>query len=446
MPHAIRPLLFVFLLSLAPLCRAQPTDLPTRTDGPRGSVIFIHPDGTSAATWSAARSLLVGPDGELHWDRLPQIALYREHMLDSLTATSNGGATTHAYGIKVASDAYGRTAGGDAGRDIVDTRGRSLSVAHQAMRVGLPVGIVQTGTSTEPGTGAFLASVDTRKNHAAIAVQLVESGADVLLGGGERYFLPRGEEGVHGPGERTDGRNLIEEARGRGYSVVRTREELRNLPRDTQRVLGLFAHEHTFNDQTEEELDEAGLPLYDPQAPSVAEMTSAALRVLDRKGRRFLLVVEEEGTDNFGNKNNAEGVFEAAVRADGAIGVARSYLRHRPRTLIMVAADSDAGGLRVTGLLVPEGESPPDSLPATDDNGAPMDGQGGTGGPPFIAAPDRNGRSMPFAVTWAARDDVSGGVLLRGEGLNAHLIRGSMDNTGIARLIRLTLFGREVPE
>jgi hypothetical protein len=34
--------------------------------GPRtGSVIFIHPDGTSTAHWTACRLLYAGPDGDL---------------------------------------------------------------------------------------------------------------------------------------------------------------------------------------------------------------------------------------------------------------------------------------------------------------------------------------------------------------------------------------------
>jgi alkaline phosphatase len=408
-----------------------------------GSVIFIHPDGASSATWAAARALHVGPDGELNWDKLPAIAVYRGHMADSLTATSNGGGTTHAYGVKVASDAYGRSAGGERGHDLLDGQGRSLSVAKQAIAAGLPVGVVQTGTSTEPGTGCFLASVQTRQDHEGIAAQLVESGADVMLGGGERYFLPEGVQGVYGPGVRKDGRDLLAEARRRGYTVVRTRQELLSLPAGTKKVLGLFAAEHTFNDKSEEELAAKGLPLYDPNAPTVAEMTQVALNVLSAGGKRFLLVVEEEGTDNFGNKNNAAGVLEAARRADEAFGVAREYLRRNPRTLVMTAADSDAGGMRMVGMPIRTSADIPATMPAQDENGAPQDGRDGTGTAPFIAKPDRTGLAMPFSIVWAARDDVSGGVLVRAEGVNSDQVRGSFDNTQIAELMRLTLFGQE---
>lgn len=404
----------------------------------RGSVIFIHPDGTSSATWTAARALYVGPDDHLQWDRLPAIGVYRGHMADRLTATSNGGATTHAYGVKVASDAYG-TYGGPGHEPIVDAEGQSLSVAHQALAAGLPVGLVQTGTNTEPGTGCFVASVPDRGQHEEIAVQLINSGADVILGGGEKYFLPEGTQGVHGPGVRTDGRNLVNEARLAGYTVVRTRQQLLDLPEGTQRVLGLFAEYHTFHDRPEEELADKGLPLYEPDAPTVGEMTEVALRVLSAKGKVFLLVVEEEGTDNFGNNNNAPGMFEAMRRADEAIGVARRYLQTHPKTLILTAADSDGGGMRMVGLK--PGQRP-DALPPRSRNGSPVDGVSGTGTAPFLARPDRKGRRWPFAVVWAAYDDVSGAVLVRGEGLNSHLIRPSADNTDVAKIIRRTLLGQ----
>jgi alkaline phosphatase len=411
-----------------------------------GSVIFVHPDGASAGTWTAARALHVGPDGELEWDRLPHVAVYKGHMLDRLTATSNGGATVHAYGRKVAYTAYGLTAGGSEGREILDGGGRTLGVARQALEAGLDVGLVQSGISTEPGTGCFLASVASRKMHEAIAAQLVESGAAVLLGGGETHFLPEGAMGAHGPGMRTDGRDLVAEARARGYAVVRTREELMSLPSGTTRVLGLFAHKATFNDRTEEELRERGLEPFDPDAPTIGEMTEVALRVLRDRGRRFLLVIEEEGTDNFGNRNNASGVMEAARRADEAIGVCRADVRAHPDTLLVTAADSDGGGMRMLALPMDPYAEVTDVLPPEDPNGAPLDGVGGTGTAPFVSAPDARGERWPFAIAWASYFDVSGGVVVRAEGLNSHLVRGTMDNTEVAELMRLTLMGRRAAD
>ncbi len=432
------------LLALC-LTGVWPATTVAADDSPQtGSVVFIHPDGASAATWAAARNLLVGPDGDLHWDRLPHIAVYRGHMANNLTATSNGGATTHAYGVKVAADAFG-TYGTDMGdrslQQPKDADGQSLSVVHQALAANLPVGLVQSGVATEPGTAAFVASVPKRSQHDDIAQQLVESNVAVLLSGGERYFLPQGTDGVHGPGVRSDDLNLIERAQQLGYTVVYTREQLANLPDDTPKVLGLFATASTFNDRPEEILAALDLPLYDPDAPTLAEMTAAALRFLAAANDRFLLVVEEEGTDNFGNNNNAAGVLEACRRADETYGLLRQHLQTHPNTLILTAADSDGGGLRLIGERHDNGQPNRTSLPHHDNNGSPIDGLDGPGSTPFMAAPDRNGLSMPFRIQWAAQDDVTGGILVRAEGLNAHRVQGSMDNTEIAPLIRRTLFG-----
>ena len=438
MPARLLTLLLLLFTGLLPACAG-----PSRSG--TGNVIFVHPDGASAASWAAARAWLVGPDGDLEWDAMPHVGVYRGHMADSLSATSNGGATTHATGVKVDSDAYGRSAGGSRGRALVDAAGQPLSIAEQALRRGHPVGLVQTGTSTEPGTGCFLAAADRRQDHEAIAARLVESGAAVLLGGGERYFLPAGTTGVHGDGVREDGRDLIARAEQLGYTVVRTREALRRLPADTERVLGLFASNHTFNARPEEVLRERGLPRYAPEAPTVAEMCEAALAILSRQDEPFLLVVEEEGTDNFGNNNNARGMLEAMERADAALGVCRAFVARQPDTLLITAADGDAGGMRLVGI--PQGAKPgiPDQLPERAPNGAPIDGVDGTGSAPFIAAADRTGRRLPFYIVWAELADVAGGVLVRAEGLGAERVRGSVDNTDVPRLMRLVLFGTETP-
>lgn len=406
-----------------------------------GSAVFIHPDGASASTWSAARALWVGPDHDLEWDKLPHIAVYRGHLSDNLTASSNGGATAHATGARPRYYAFGRMDQGEDASRILGDNGRYRSVAIEAIDAGLKVGVVQSGTAVEPGTAIFLTDAPRRNDHDAITAGMLASGAHVILGGGERHFLPGGAQGVYGVGTRKDGRDLIEEAKRAGYAVIYTREELLALPDDAGKVLGLFADLHTFHDLTEEELREQGLPMYEPDAPTLAEMTETALRLLSHGGRRFLLIVEEEGPDNFGNHNNATGVLEALRRSDQAIGVTRRFIERHPDTLLVTCADSDAGGARMMGLHVKPDGTYPEALPERDRSGSMIDGAEGTGSAPFLAKPDRYGRRLPFKIVWAATDDTSGGVLVRAQGFNADRVRGSMHNTDIPELLRLTLFG-----
>ena len=262
--------------------------------------------------------------------------------------------------------------------------------------------------------------------------------------GGEEWFLPEGTQGRHGAGKRKDGRNIVEEAKAAGYKLVFTREELAALPDGAGKVLGIFSDDDTFNDEPEEDLAAKGLPPYDPAAPTVAEMTAAALRFLG--GRQFLLVVEEEGTDNFGNCNNAVGLAEALRRGDEGLGTALGYIDKHPDTLLVTFGDSEAGNPDVLGLRGSKGEARM-LAESRDYNGAPLDGavRGSDGSieKPFTSRPDRAGKPHDFVVAWGTKLDSCGGILVRASGLNAEKVTGSFDNTALYPLIYETLFAEK---
>jgi alkaline phosphatase len=418
-------------------------------------VIFFHPDGLGLNSWGAARLLLAGPDNRLAWDGLPSMAAYTGHMKDNVTATSNGGATSHAYGVKVSEFAFGD----DHGRDLTAASGQNRSVLEEAALAGKAIGLVQSGHLSEPGTAAFLASWSDREARSEIAEQLI-LGADyaapaaapwikieaepiVMLGGGERYLLPEGEQGRHGRGVRVDGRNLIEEARKRGYTIVYTREELQALdPTKAEKVLGVFALVHTFSDQSFKDNQRDGKPDYEPQAPTIKEMMAFALAMLSRDPDGFFLVAEEEGTDNFGNANNVTGWLEAIRRSEEAIALGRAFVKDNPKTLLLVASDSDAGGLQLRGvspLIHVEGGK--EKLGMNENNGAPVHGTEGRGTLPFFSAPDKAGKRWPLQAMYVSPFDVSGGGVVRADGWNRELVSGTLDNTDLYKIMYRTLLG-----
>lgn len=409
----------------------------------RNSVILIHPDGTGLAHWGLARAAHVGPDGELAWDRLPEIGIYRPHMRDSLAPSSHSGATVHAYGVKVPQDSFGM----DGAEIPLAAGGERISLMREAMRAGIAVGVVNSGHLAEPGTAVFLASSPKRTDYAGICAKLLVDRPNVVLGGGEAYFLPKDATGRHGPGRREDGRNLVEEARAAGYTVVFTREELGAVPAETTHLLGLFASLNTYDDRNEETLRAAKSPIYAPDAPTVAEMERAALRILERSARGFMLVVEEEGSDNFSNCHNAAGLIEAMRRADEAIATAEEFRARRPDTLVVVTADSSASGAQLVAMpekegVIVAGKPLPNTLP---NDPAPLDGVDGRNTVPFLAKPDRTGRVLPFAVAWASFEDGGDPVVVRATGPHAELVRGTIDNTAIYRAMRAALFGKPAP-
>ncbi len=404
----------------------------------QGSVIFLHPDGTGVTSWTALRLIDEGPDGLIHWDRMAQMGVYRGHPLDSVASSSHAGATTHAFGKKVPKDSYGMAAK----EPLTALSGEPLSIAMEAHAAGIPTGIINSGHLAEPGTGVFAASSETRRDRTGIAAKILDSGLPLIMAGGETLLLPDGERGHFDvAGVREDGRNLIVEARAKGYTVVYNREQLMALDVEaTEKVLGVFAANHTFNDKPEEVLAEEGLPLFLDTAPTIAEMTDFALRFLSAKGERFFLVAEEEGTDNFANNGNAIGTIEATRRADAAIGHVMDYIEQNARTLLVTAADSNAGNMAIASIDNDMQQKMP--LPAQSPQGAPIDGQEGPNSLPFLTAPDAQGTRFHFAIIWPDYGDYHGGVIAKAHGLNSEFLPNNVQNADIYKLMYATLFGK----
>lgn len=404
------------------------------------SAIFIHPDGTGLGHWNAARHLLVGPDGMLNWDKMERLGAYRPHQKNWLSTTSHAGATVHAYGRKVHHNSYGM----DRDQPLLAQSGKPLSIMQEAMQAGIRVGTVNSGHMAEPGTGVFLASSEDRYEEPGIVLQIMESGADLIFSGGEKYCLPKGTIGRHGAeGVREDNRNLLAEAEAAGYTVIYTREELMELDADTENVIGIFAANDTYNVKTQAELREQGLETYDPEAPTFDEMVAAALKILGSDPEvPFFLVAEEEGTDNFSNKMNAKGMLDAMGRADAAIGEALSFMESQPdrETLLLVGSDSDAGH---PSVLAKKNPSEDYRLPVTSSSGAQLDGPEGQGGIPFMSQPDAFGNRYPFGIAWAASGDMPGSVVAKAHGFKSDLLKSTVDNSDIYRILYEVIFGRQ---
>lgn len=425
----LRKVISVLVILLSITINAQ-------NNSPKGNVIFIHPDGTGLADWNALRLLKSGPDGEINWDKHSGVGLYQGHIRDRATSSSNAGATIHAYGVKADLRDFGMIDG----KKPVSRSGKKLSIMEEAKQNGIKIGIINSGSIEEPGTAVFVSSNLKRGNYTEIAKDVIQSGADLIFSGGEDFLIPEETTGRFSKnGKRKDGLNLIEWAKQNGYIVVYTKDELAATSPDVTKILGVFASRSTFNDKTEEVLDSLGLPNWSETAPSVAEMVDFALKFFANKGQ-FFLVVEEEGTDNFGNRNNANGKLSALDRADDAIGFVIDFIKKNPNTTLVTAADSEAGGLEVSGYEIDNLDAN-NPLPANDNNGAPIDGIKGTGTLPFISKPDKYGRTFAFGIAWSAFGDLTGSVVARAHGLNADRMHGKIDNTDIYRIMYLTLFG-----
>jgi glycerophosphoryl diester phosphodiesterase len=465
----------------------EPTLAPQSTAN-MGNVIFIHPDGTSPSHYMALRNIDLGPDGRLNWDQMSHAGVYLGHMDNQLTGTSNAGAVTHANGVKVFNESFGLNEDQSL---VTPASGKvGYTILEEAIEAGKATALIQSGHIGEPGTAAFAAAttnrdgdnIRARDKTAEIAEQVIRSGTDVIMAGGEVYLLPQGTTGFHvtpeidaafdDPADRPS-TNLIELAKSLGYTVVYTEKQMNKVvgsANPPSKLLGVFAANHTFDDRNEESLGlntDEPLPLYVPTAPTVAEMLEATLKIVNKDADGFFVVVEEEGTDNFGNDNNAVGTIEAMRRADAAIGVAMDYVDSQdPNTLVLTAADSDAGGLQVyqfapynraSGNFDESNPNLADSQPevpfinvnrtTTNDSRVYLDGEKGSTGSteapwvPFSAKNSIDGPMGNFGIAWVGTPDFPGSIVAKTYGMNAELLPTTLDNTEIYKIMYQTLFG-----
>ncbi len=435
----------------------------------------------------ALRNIDEGPDGRLNWDKMSNAGVYLGHMEDRLTGTSNGGAVTHANGVKVFNESFGLD---ENNNQITPASGKTgFTILEEAIAAGKSTALIQSGDLGEPGTAAFAAAttnrdgddIRARDKAAEIIEQVIRSGTDVIMGGGELYMLPIGTTGFHVTPEldasetrpeRRPSTNLIELAESLGYTVVYTEDQMNeavNGDTPPEKLLGVFSADDTFDDRTEEELGlntDTPLPLYVETAPTVAEMLDASLKIIEKDPDGFFAVVEEEGTDNFGNNNNAAGTIEAMRRADAAIGEAIDYIDNEdPNTLLVTAADSDGGGLEVFQFKPydrpdgnfdeenPELSSQPEVPfitvnPTTErDDINYLDGVDGSTASeenpwvPFSAKDSIDGEMGDFGIGWVGTPDVPGSIVSKTYGMNADKLPSTVDNTGIYDIMYETLFG-----
>lgn len=166
-----------------------------------------------------------------------------------------------------------------------------------------------------------------------IAEQMIAIKVNVLLGGGRQYFLPSS----HPDSKRKDELDLIKEAEKDGYLYIQTLKELR-LSWHTH-VLGLF---------------QVGPLTTTAPEPSLAELTAKAISLLSqrRKGFRkegFFLMVEGSQIDWACHDNDPAAATRQTLFFDQAVKAATEFARTDGRTLVVVTADHETGGLTITG-------------------------------------------------------------------------------------------------
>ncbi len=352
---------------------AQAPSAAAATAAPPKMILIIG-DGMDQNQITIARNYLVGYDGRLTLDTLPerssvqtQTVAEEDPSLPEYVPDSANTATSMATGIVTSAGRIGTTAGTD--RDAV-------SIMEVASAAGFKTGIVTTASVTDATPASFVAhvsfrlcesprgmvtrnatnpafsadcSADYKANGGlgSIAEQIAASKVDVVLGGGLRNFDQ--------PAEGEETKTVSELAAENGYRVVRTAAELGAAPADGK-LLGLFSpgtmpvQWRGAGDAMAAQVARVeGRAVY-PEAfacepnpdfaamPTLETMARAALARLD-DGGSFVLMIESASIDKQSHLRRPCGQIGELKQLDDTVKMAVEYATAHPETLVIVTAD-----------------------------------------------------------------------------------------------------------
>lgn len=320
--------------------------------GPRKvkNIILFVGDGMTIANRTAARVLSKGItegkyQGRLAFDDMPSTAMIGTSGSDSLITDSANSMSAYTTGHKTAVNAMGvyvSRASDNLSHPKVETI-TELVKRNSKMAVG----IVSDAELQDATPGAMVAHTRRRADKQYIADQLLNSGAEVILGGGSAYFYPQSTKGS----KRKDEKNLIETFKSDGYQLAFTKQELIAAAdnKNTKKLFGVF-HPDNMDGSLDRLYLKKNTVLQYPNQPDLTEMTQSAIDVLSRNPNGFFLMVEAALIDKFNHPLDWERAAFDTIMLSNAVQIANDFAKKNPDTLIIVTPDHTHSG-SISGVV-----------------------------------------------------------------------------------------------
>jgi alkaline phosphatase len=354
------------------------------------NVILFIGDGMGISTITAARIFegqQYGRDGEgnqLSFESLPYVALSKTYSANQQTPDSAPTMTAMVTGVKTNDRLISVSQSTEKNeKNVHKLHTKQLTtILEQAELKGLSTGVVSTARlthATPAATYAHISNRDWETNSELpeetqikdIAAQLIDcfglgtigNGIEVALGGGRTKFLPNtvaDPEYQTKKGERTDGRNLINEYQEKfSADYVWNKAQFDAIdPKKTERLLGLFEPSHM---QYEYDRTISGRA----NEPSLSEMTTKAIEILAKNKKGYFLMVEAGRIDHAHHAGNAYRALSETVALSDALRATLAKVDLN-NTLVIVTADHShtftisgypARGNPILGKVITAGET-----------------------------------------------------------------------------------------
>ncbi len=284
------------------------------------NIIFLVSDGMSTGTLNMTDLYLNRKLGRSsHWIDLYRTNKVSRALMDTASASSivtdsSAGSSSWGGGVRVPNGSLNVGANGE----------EYLPIWQKFKKAGKMAGCVTTVPITHATPAGFCVNSKSRSSQDEIAVQYLDLGFDVMMGGGNKYF---------DAGLRKDKRDLYADFSKRGYQVARTAGQMASAANDKP-ILGVFA-----DDGLPYSADHVSAPDLKTDVPTLAQMTQKAINRMKRHPKGFVLQVEGGKVDWAAHANDIAGLIFDQVAFDDAVKVAMDFAQADGNTLVIVTTD-----------------------------------------------------------------------------------------------------------
>ncbi|MFZ2899518.1 MAG: alkaline phosphatase [Saprospiraceae bacterium] len=308
--------MILVLLALLAACNGQKnsavqvTAVQDFAEKPKNIILLIG-DGFALPQMSA---MLYQNGNRSSLEAFPVVGLHKATSYDELITDSAAGATAFACGVKTYNGAVG------VDKDTVPC----FSILEQAEERSMATGIIVTSPLTHATPAAFVGHEWLRTLNEAIAEDIVKSGVDLLIGGGEKYF-----------DRREDDRNLVNELMAKGY-IVGSYFDIDLI------TIGKLDRRHNFAYFTSD-IQPISAQQGRDYLPHAARLSLPFLKARSDKG--FFLMIEGSQIDWGGHARDAGMMLGELKDFDETIWEVLKFAAKDRETLVIVTGDHECGGV-----------------------------------------------------------------------------------------------------
>jgi alkaline phosphatase len=304
--------------------------------------------------------------GQLSFDDMPYMALVGTSGVESIITDSANSMHAYTTGHKSSNNALG-VYGSRAKDHLAHPKVENITELIKR-KTRMSVGIVTDAEVEDATPAAMVAHTRRRSDKDLIAEQLFRSRADVIMGGGSAYFIPKG------PGsKRKDDKDLLSAFKSDGFKLAMTDTEMKAAAADpkTTKLLGLYNLDNMDGALDRLFLKKGSIAQF-PEQPDLTDMTRAALKVLSRNKNGFVLMVESGLIDKASHPLDWERSVYNTIMLSNAVQVAKDFAAQSKDTLIIVTPDH-THGVSIVGTVDDDkpGKDMRDKIGVYEDAGFP---------------------------------------------------------------------------